>query len=201
LRSGNLRARQSLHGQAPEHEVGPIAHVACRIKALLREPLEEALGSGRLQQSGEARIPRAVSDCGPARERLCARRRHVHDRTVQALQRGLERWGYAGTAYCRIDRSHVDLYRARVPRAPAHQRRQGLVLSRRDLAQPDRTGRGAGLCPLEVPPQPPAQTGEVVAADEAQKPLVRCSAHCGANLRSGSAARDLARPSQVQRET
>jgi hypothetical protein len=57
------------------------------------------------------------------------------------------------------------------------------------------------LRPLEMATQPLAQIGEVFAAEQAPQPLLRRPAHCGANLRSGSASRTLARPSQVQRET
>jgi hypothetical protein len=46
-----------------------------------------------------------------------------------------------------------------------------------------------------------AQQGEVVAAEQALKPHVGRPAHAGANLRSGSPSRILARPSQLQRET
>ena len=154
------------------------AHARCRSGVLPRQPLEQAEASGRLQQSREAGMPGSFGDRGPARKRRGARCRQVHDRTVQAFERGLERRRDAGTAQRRIDRRDIDLYRARLARRPAHERGQGLVLARRTSPSRIVPGGASSGARSKRRRRRLRSTARCVAAEQALQPRRRPARSC-----------------------
>ena len=123
------------------------------------------------------------------------------DGTVELLQRVAQGAGDARASQRGIDQAEVDLQRGGVALRAAEQRGQRRMFFRGEPVDADLLDDAVERCALESPPQALAQGGEMLAAEQALEPGIDRHAHSGANLRSGSSSRILARPSQVHRET